>query len=92
MKFNRIGLHKFTYCNAPAVISTVQLAEDLFETMVMYDDGDELECIQTATVEEARKTHNEVMHRWNDRVYGGSIQKLLGVVNYGQFVTPVVTC
>lgn len=89
---NRIALHNFVYCNTPAMISTVQLDKTTFETMVMFSDGDELECIRTNTVEEARKTHNKVMHRWNDRLYEGSTSKLLGVANYGQFVTPVVTC
>lgn len=91
-KPTRIALHTFIFCNAPARISTVQLADNLYETMVMFDDGDELEVIQTETLAEARKTHNEVMHRWNDRLYEGSIAKLLGAANYGQFVTPVVTC
>lgn len=88
----RIALHTFTFCNHPARISTVQLYADLFETMVMFDDGDEIEVFETSTIEDARKTHNEVMHRWNDRLYDGSTAKLLGVANLGQFVTPVVTC
>ena len=88
----RIALHTFTFCNAPARISTVQLYADLFETMVMFDDGEEIEVFETSTLEAARKTHNEVMHRWNDRLYEGSTAKLLGAANFGQFVTPVVTC
>lgn len=92
MKLNRIGLHTFWFCNAKAMISTVQLEENLFETMVMFDDGDELECIRTHTLADAKKTHNEVMNRWNDRIYEGSTAKLLGAPNLGQFVTPVVTC
>lgn len=92
--FNRIALHTFWFCNHKAMISTVQLEPDLFETMVMYEDGlfDELDCIRTRTIADAKKTHNEVMNRWNDRVYEGSTAKLLGVPNLGQFVTPVVTC
>ena len=92
MKLNRIGLHTFWFCNTEAMISTVQPEDDLYETMVMFADGDELECIRTHTLADARKTHNEVMHRWNDRIYEGSTAKLLGVPNLGQFVTPVVTC
>lgn len=92
MKLNRIGLHTFWFCNTKAMISTVQLEANLFETMVMFDDGDELECIRTNTLADAKKTHNEVMHRWNDRIYEGSTAKLLGAPNLGQFVTPVVTC
>lgn len=92
MKMTAIGLHTFVYLNTTAMISTVQLEENLFETMVMFDDGDELECIRTRTLADAKKTHNEVMHRWNDRIYEGSTAKMLGAPNLGQFVTPVVTC
>lgn len=93
MKLNRIGLHTFWFCNAKAMISTVQLEENLFETMVMFaDDCEELECIRTSTLADAKNTHNEVMNRWNDRIYEGSTAKLLGTPNLGQFVTPVVTC
>lgn len=92
MKLNRIGLHTFVFCNTNAMISTVQLSENLFETMVMFADGDELECIRTATLADAKKTHNEVMRRWNDRIYEGSTAKLLGAPNLGQFVNPIVTC
>ena len=92
MKLNRIGLHTFIFCNTRARISTVELWKGHFETMVMFDDGDEIEVFETSTIEEARKTHNEAVHRWNDRIYEGSTAKLLGAVNYGQFVTPVVTC
>ena len=89
---NRIALHTFVFCNAPARISTVEIFAGLFETMVMFDDGDELEVHRTTTLEDARRIHNEVMHRWNDRIYEGSTAKLLGAPNYGQFVTAVVTC
>lgn len=88
----RIALHTFVFCNTPTRISTVQIGKDLYETMVMFDDGDEMEVHRTTTREDARRTHNEVMHRWNDRIYEGSTAKLLGAPNYGQFVTAVVTC
>lgn len=88
----RIALHTFTFCNAPARISTVELYTNHFETMVMFDDGDEIEVFETHNLEDARRTHNEVMHRWNDRIYEGSTAKLLGAANYGQFVTAVITC
>jgi hypothetical protein len=92
MNLPRIGLHRFFIHGMKAHISTVQLGADLFETMVLYEDGDELECIRTHTLEDARRTHNEVMRRYNDRLYECSVQKLLGMPNLGQFVTPVVTC
>lgn len=88
----QIALHTFHYCNTAARISTVQFSEDSYETMVMFDDGDELECIRTNTAKDARRTHNEVMRRWNDRLYEGSIAKVLGAANLGQFVHPVITC
>ena len=88
----RIGLHTFVIYNTPAIISTVEISPNEFETMVMFEDGDELECIRTYTLADARKTHNEVTNRWNDRVFKGSTAKLLGMPNLGQFVIPVVTC
>lgn len=88
----RIGLHTFNIFNTDAMISTVQLGENEFETMVMFDDGDELECIRTKNVADAKKTHNEMVNKYNDRVYEGSTAKLLGAVNYGQFVKTVVAC
>jgi L-lactate utilization protein LutB len=88
----QIALHTFHYCNTPARVSTVQFSENCYETMVMFDDGDELECIRTYTAEDACKVHNEVMNRWNDRIYEGSTAKLLGALNLGQFMHPVITC
>ena len=88
----RIGLHTFTIHNTAARISTIQITENEFETMVMYDDGDEIECITTHTLAEAKKTHNKLMNKYNDIVYNGSTAKLLGVENYGQFVHTVVAC
>ena len=90
--FRRIGLHTFVWLNAPCRISTVQLSPSLYETMVMFDDGEEIEVLHSGTEEEARRVHNETMHRWNDRIFDGSTAKLLGAVNYGQFVTTVVPC
>ena len=88
----RIGLHIFVIHNIPAIISTVEIFPGEFETMVMYEDGDELECIRTNSRKAACKAHNEAVQCWNDRVYEGSTAKLLGAANLGQFVTAVVTC
>ena len=88
----RIALHTFTFCNTPARISTVEIFPGEYETMVMFDDGDEIEVFTTYTFEDARHTHNDAVNRWNDRIYDGSTQKLLGVKNHGQFVTTVVAC
>lgn len=87
-----IGKHTMHAFNRPAIISTVQLSADEFETMVMFDDGDELECIRTATLADAKRTHNEVMRRWNDRLYEGSVAKAIGFANIGQFVHTVKAC
>lgn len=38
----RIALHKMNIFKANAIISTVQIAENEFETMVMFDDGEEI--------------------------------------------------
>ena len=87
----RIALHKMFIYNHNAVISTVQLG-NTFETMVMFDDGDELDCIRTESLDEAKTVHNKLVHKYNDMIYDGSIQKHLGVANVGQFVKTVVAC
>lgn len=89
----RVGLHTMTYLREPARVSTVKLADGVYETIVMWDDGEEIESpVRTATLEDARALHNETMRRWNDRLYEGSIDKLLGFANLGQFVKPVKMC
>lgn len=89
---NRIALHTFSFCNAPAIISTVEIFPNEYETMVMFDDGDELEVFKTTNLEDARRVHGEAVNRWNDRLYEGSTAKLLGAKNHGQFITTVVAC
>ena len=89
----RIALHTMHYLQHPARVSTVKLCDGLYETIVMWDDGEEIEPPErTATMEEARELHDATMRRWNDRLYDGSIDKLLGVANLGQFVKPVSMC
>lgn len=92
MKINRIGLHTMIVYNTPAMISTVQLDANTYETMVMFEDGDELECIRTHSLDDAKRTHNEVMNRWNNRLYESSIAKHIGFPNIGQFVHTVKAC
>ena len=92
MTLKKIGLHKFIWLNTEAMISTVQLSANSFETMVMFEDGEEIECVHTDNAKSAAKTHNEIMNKWNDKVYEGSTAKLLGVPNYGQFVETLVAC
>lgn len=88
----RIGLHKMVFCNAKAIISTVKLGVNNYETMVMYEDGEEIESFRTSTESEAKAKHNETMNKWNDKIYDDSIDKCLGFSNLGQFVKPIVTC
>ena len=90
---NTIGRHTFTVFNHEAAVSTIQLEADLFETLVYFtDDGEELECHRTRTLADAKRTHNAVMNRWNDRIYNGSVAKMIGFPNIGQFMHPVITC
>ena len=88
----RIALHTFIYNNYPARVSTVQLGDDLYETIVMYDDGVEIEVLHTSTLENAKATHNCLMNKYNDLCYRGSIAELLGVANLGQFMHTVQAC
>lgn len=88
----RIGLHQAIYLNTLTLISTVQLSENYYETMVVFEDGEEIESFISYTLEDAKKRHNEVMNRWNDKIYEGSTAKLIGVPNLGQFVKTIVPC
>ena len=88
----RIALHTMYYYQEKAVISTVKIY-GYYETMVMWvKDGEEIESVRTYSLEEAKKTHNELVNKYNDMIYEGSINKLLGAVNYGQFVKTVKAC
>lgn len=92
MLFRKIGEHKMRYCGAPAMISTVELSETVFETMVMFEDGEEIESFRTNNEFDARKKHNETVQKWNDIIYSGSIERHLGFGNWGQFVKPIKMC
>ncbi len=74
----QIVLNKFTFCNTPAIISTVKIFGE-YETMVMYNDGEEIESFISSTQEEARQTHKETVKRWNDRMQYGTFNKCLGI-------------
>ena len=87
----RIALHTMVIYNTKAMISTVKIFGE-YETMVMFEDGDEIESRTSATFEEARKAHNELVRKYNDKIYEGSTAKLLGAVNLGQFVHTVKAC
>lgn len=91
----RIALHTFNIYNSPAMISTVKLFGE-YETMVMLDNGDELESYRTKSLEEAKATHNRLVHAYNDRLYDGTIRgrllKATGQPNIGQMVTCVKAC
>lgn len=51
-----------------------------------------IEMYRTASLEEAKKTHNKLVHSWNDKLYEGSTAKLLGAENCGQFVKCIKAC
>ena len=91
----RIALHTFYIYNEPAMINTVNMF-GTYETMVMMDDGDELESYRTKSLEEARATHNRLVHEYNDRLYDGTIRgrllKAIGEPNVGQMVKCIKAC
>ena len=87
----RIALHTMVIYNTKAMISTVKVFGE-YETMVMFEDGDEIESITSASLGDARKAHNELVNKYNDKIYEGSTAKLLGVENLGQFVHTVKAC
>lgn len=88
---NRIALHTFTYCNDKAIISTVEIFGE-YETMVMFEDGTEIESFYADSLEEAKANHNNAVKSYNDKAYNGGISKLLGAKNNGQFVKTVIAC
>ena len=76
----RIALNTFSFCNTKTLISTVEIFGE-YETMVMFEDGEELESFTSSTEEEARATHKETVERWNKRLAGDSLNKCLGIPN-----------
>lgn len=88
--FERIALHEMIYCNHKAVISTVKIFDE-YETIVMFlNDGEEIEIARSKTLDEAKEKHNDLVKKYNDIIYNGSISKNLGVENVGQFVNRMV--
>lgn len=81
----RIAKHTFRIHNTMAMVSTVQIYGE-YETMVMYEDGEELESYINQTYEEATACHNRLVNKYNDRLYESSLKKYFGVPNLGQFV------
>lgn len=60
----RINHTEFKFYDLPAAVSTVQLSEGQFETMVLWRNGDELGSVQTTTEKHARATHDEAVAIW----------------------------
>ena len=74
----RIALHKFPYLQDPAIISTVKLG-GFYETMVMWEDGEEIEPpVRTRDEAEACVLHLELVEKWREKLFEGSIAKLVG--------------
>ena len=85
----RVARHEMEYLAEPAVISTVELCEGLFETIVMWEDGEEIEpSVRTRNEAEACVLHMETVERWRGKLFDGSIAKLVGGTDRSVFVTP----
>lgn len=85
----KVMRHEMEYLAEPAVISTVELCEGLFETMVMWEDGEEIEPpARTRDEAEAVVLHLELVEKWRERLFEGSIAKLVGGTDRSGFVTP----
>lgn len=75
----RVARHEMEYLAEPAVISTVELREGLFETVAMWTDGEEIEPpVRTRDEAEAVATHMELVEKWREKLFEGSIAKLVG--------------
>lgn len=89
--FEQVAKHNFRWLDTPATISTVKIYGE-YETMVMFEDGEEIESFTTYTLEDARKKHNETMRKWTVKSFEGTTADLLGVPNYGQFMHTIKAC
>ena len=88
----KVMRHEMEYLAEPAVISTVELCEGLFETMVMWEDGEEIELpVRTRDEAEAVATHMELVERWREKLFEGSIAKLVGGTDRSMFVRAAET-
>lgn len=71
--------HEFIMNNARTIISTVDMGGDKYETMVLRDDGTELESYINYNKCEALSTHEKLVIKYQDFIYNNSIEKLLGI-------------
>lgn len=75
----RIALHRMEYLGEPARVSTVRLGAGVYETLVMWDDGEEIEPpARTRDEWEALSLHMDAVERWRTRLFQGSIMQLAG--------------
>lgn len=88
----RVALHEMEYLAEPAIISTVELREGLFETIVMWEDGEEIEPpVRTRDEAEAILVHLDAVERWRGKLFEGSIAKLVGGTDASGFVRAAET-
>lgn len=93
MTIQQIAKHTFTAFGGECIISTVKLPYSAeYETMVLDPDGDDLACLRTTDLAQAKRNHNELVEKWNNELYKNSLLRLLGVPNMGQMVTAIKTC
>lgn len=86
---DNLALHKFNAFNSECLISTVKIFNE-YETMVLCEDGAELDCCRSASLEAAKEVHASFVKKWNDEVYNSSCDRFLGIVNHGQYVKPII--
>lgn len=94
--FERLGLAEIFIEGKKVLISTVKISfADLpeeYETMVLYENGEDIESKHTFSRKDAVNFHNSLVHKYNDLIYKKSLAKSLGFENYGQFVNVKVSC
>lgn len=86
--FEKIARHVLHAFNSQVIISTVKLAEGLFETIVMFDDGEELDCVHAHTREDACTLHENAVLHWTSIIYDGSIDKCIGIGSPMESIKP----
>lgn len=63
----RIKHNTISIDNTKATVSTVKLDNGSYETMVMFADGDEIECFTAPTRAEAEQEHIEIVNKYNSK-------------------------
>lgn len=70
MEVKNIQKNKFRWLNTPCIISTVYIPLfNEYQTMVMFEDGEEIDSYTTYSKEEALQLHKTLVEQWKDKLF-----------------------